>query len=144
MSDLFDEKNFPPMLLYETQPFDDEDYIYELKPGGIRCIAYLGDGKVALQNKRYKDVTSLYPELQEMHRCVKRRAVLDGELVVLQDGKPDFYALQKRSPVIRSSAQMNTMSLYQSLLSIVSFIYLGTWIRSGVSCLWADELIFGL
>ena len=61
MSDLFDEKNFPPMLLYETQPFDDEDYIYELKPDGIRCIAYLGDGKVVLQNKRYKDVTALFP-----------------------------------------------------------------------------------
>ncbi len=97
MSDLFDDKNISPMLLYETQPFDDEDYIYELKLDGIRCIAYLGDGKVVLQNKRYKDVTALYPELQEMHRCVKRRTVLDGELVVLQDGKPDFYALQKRS-----------------------------------------------
>ena len=31
MSDLFDDKNISPMLLYETQPFDDEDYIYELK-----------------------------------------------------------------------------------------------------------------
>ena len=97
MSDLFDDKNISPMLLYETQPFDDEDYIYELKLDGIRCIAYLGDGKVVLQNKRYKDVTALYPELQEMHRCVRRRTVLDGELVVLRDGKPDFYALQKRS-----------------------------------------------
>ena len=96
MSDLFDNKIISPMLLYETQPFDDEDYIYELKLDGIRCI-YLGDGKVVLQNKRYKDVTLLYPELHEMHRCVRRRAVLDGELVVLQDGKPDFYALQKRS-----------------------------------------------
>ena len=85
------------MLLFETQPFDDEDYIYELKLDGIRCIAYLGDGKVVLQNKRYKDVTALYPELHEMYRCVRRRAVLDGELVVLQEGKPDFYALQKRS-----------------------------------------------
>ena len=36
------------MLLYETQPFSDEDYIYELKLDGIRCIAYLGEQKVAL------------------------------------------------------------------------------------------------
>ncbi len=97
MSDLFDDRNISPMLLYETQAFDDEDYIYELKLDGIRCIAYLGDGKVVLQNKRYKDVTALYPELHEMHCCVRRRTVLDGELVVLRDGKPDFYALQKRS-----------------------------------------------
>ena len=31
-------------------------------------------------------------------KCVKRRVILDGELVVLnKDGKPDFYALQRRS-----------------------------------------------
>ena len=41
MSDLFDEKNISPMLLYETQPFDDKDYIYELKLDGIRCLAYI-------------------------------------------------------------------------------------------------------
>lgn len=39
MSDLFDDKNIPPMLLYETKPFDDENYIYELKLDGIRCLA---------------------------------------------------------------------------------------------------------
>ena len=32
-----------------------------------------------------------------MSKCVKKNTVLDGELVVLTDGKPDFYALQKRS-----------------------------------------------
>ena len=72
MSDLFDDKNISPVLLCETQPFDDEDYIYELKPDGIRCIAYLGDGKVVLQNKRYKDVTALFP------CCTRCTAVSDG------------------------------------------------------------------
>ena len=32
-----------------------------------------------------------------MSKCVKKNTVLDGELVVLTNGKPDFYALQKRS-----------------------------------------------
>ena len=41
MSDLFEDKNISPMLLYETQPFDDENYIYELKLDGIRCLAYI-------------------------------------------------------------------------------------------------------
>lgn len=41
MSDLFENKNIDPMLLCETEPFDDEDYIYELKLDGIRCIAYI-------------------------------------------------------------------------------------------------------
>ncbi len=97
MADLFKDKNISPMLLYEVkEPFDDKDYIYELKLDGIRCIAYIGSN-VILQNKRFKDVTEIYPELSEMNKCVKKNAVLDGELVALTDGKPDFYALQKRS-----------------------------------------------
>lgn len=97
MSDLFCDKNISPMLLHEVkEPFDDKEYIYELKLDGIRCIAYLGKN-VVLQNKRYKDVTAIYPELSEMYRCVHCNSVLDGELVVLTEGKPDFYALQKRS-----------------------------------------------
>lgn len=98
MRDLFDEKNISPMLLNEVkEPFDDEDYIYELKLDGIRCVAYIEQKSVTLQNKRFKDLTDIYPELSDICKCVKKRVILDGELVVLTDGKPDFYALQKRS-----------------------------------------------
>ena len=98
MSDLFEDKNISPMLLHEVkESFDDEEYIYELKLDGIRCIAYIDTDSVVLQNKRNKDVTEIYPELSQMNECVKKRVIIDGELVVLTDGKPDFYALQKRS-----------------------------------------------
>ena len=98
MSDLFEEKDITPMLLgEEKQPFDDIEYIYELKLDGIRCIAYLEKGKVTLRNKRNKDVTAVYPELAHMHRCAKKRCILDGELVAFTGGKPDFYAVQRRS-----------------------------------------------
>lgn len=98
MVDLFEEKNISPMLLNEVkEPFDDEDYIYELKLDGIRCVAYIEPKSVTLQNKRFKDLNDIYPELSDICKCVKKRVILDGELVVLTDGKPDFYALQKRS-----------------------------------------------
>lgn len=86
------------MLLHEVkEPFDDEHYIYELKLDGIRCVAYIEPKSVVLQNKRFKDVTEIYPELSELKKCIKKRVILDGELVVLTDGKPNFYALQRRS-----------------------------------------------
>jgi len=86
------------MLLHEVQePFDDENYIYELKLDGIRCIAYIEPKSVTLQNKRFKELTHIYPELSGICKCVKKRVILDGELVVLTNGKPDFYALQRRS-----------------------------------------------
>ena len=98
MADLFEEKNISPMLLNEVkEPFDDDDYIYELKLDGIRCVAYIEPKSVTLQNKRFKDLTDIYPELSDICKCVKKRVILDGELVVLSDGKPDFYALHKRS-----------------------------------------------
>ena len=98
MADLFEEKNISPMLLNEVkEPFDNEDCIYELKLDGIRCVAYIEPKLVTLQNKRFKDLTPIYPELNDICNCVKKRVILDGELVVMTDGKPDFYALQKRS-----------------------------------------------
>lgn len=98
MSDLFEDKNISPMLLYEVkEPFDDKNYIYELKLDGIRCLSYIDSHSVVLQNKRYKDVTDIYPELSQMNKCVKKKTILDGELVSLIDGKPNFYALQTRS-----------------------------------------------
>lgn len=98
MADLFEDKNISPMLLQEIkEPFDDKDYIYELKLDGIRCIAYIEPNSVTLQNKRFKELTPIYPELNAISKCVKKRIILDGELVVLTDGKPNFYALQRRS-----------------------------------------------
>ena len=67
MLDLFQRKSLEPMLIgHEVEPFDDEDSLFELKLDGIRCIAYIERGKVTLKNKRNKDVTLLYPELQEL------------------------------------------------------------------------------
>lgn len=98
MGDLFEEKNISPMLLSEVkQPFDSEEYIYELKLDGIRCIAYLSPYSVNLRNKRNKELINVYPELKKANECVRTQCILDGELVVLSNGKPDFYSLQERS-----------------------------------------------
>lgn len=96
MSDLFEDNNIQPMLLHRTEPFDDPDYIYELKFDGIRCLAYLGDN-TTLRNKRNKDVTEIYPELRNIHTRAVKKCIVDGELVAFTDGKPDFFALQGRS-----------------------------------------------
>ena len=38
----------------EGEPFDSEEYIYELKLDGERCIAYLDKDKTILKNKMRK------------------------------------------------------------------------------------------
>ena len=86
------------MLLEEQkEPFDDENYIFELKLDGIRAIAYLEKDAVYIRNKRNKELIDIYPELRNIFKQAKKPCVLDGELVVLNnDGSPNFYALQKR------------------------------------------------
>lgn len=97
MTDLFEEKNIKPMLISEmAQPFNDPEWIYELKLDGIRCIAYLDHG-TELRNKRNDRLLPKVPELGSIHECVKERCILDGELVILRNGVPDFFELQRRT-----------------------------------------------
>lgn len=96
--DLFQEKNIAPMLIARMQePFDDPDWIYELKLDGCRCIAYLENGRTVLRNKRNMELLPRFPELKNINTAVKDDCILDGELVVLVNGVPDFYELQKRT-----------------------------------------------
>jgi DNA ligase D-like protein (predicted ligase) len=97
---LFDEKNISPMLLFETQPFNDKNYIYELKFDGSRCIAYIDKDSTILKNKRQKILNDAFPELTKIHKASNKRCILDGEIVCMKNGKPDFYTLQARSLLV--------------------------------------------
>lgn len=98
MTDLWESKTVKPMLIgAEGEPFDSEDFLYELKLDGERCIAYLDKDRTILKNKRNVLMLPKVPELSEIHRNVNVRCILDGELAVIKDGKPDFFEIQKRS-----------------------------------------------
>lgn len=98
MTDIFIEKNMKPMLIGVEQPaFDSSEYIYELKLDGERCIAYLDKDNTELRNKRNVKMLPKVPELAEIHKQVNCRCILDGELAIIKDGKPDFFEIQRRS-----------------------------------------------
>ena len=94
---LLDERNIRPMLAQTADPFDSEQHVFEPKWDGMRCIAYLRDRKVELQNRNLTIVTKSYPELETIASHVhSNAAVLDGEIVVLEKGLPSFDLLQYR------------------------------------------------
>jgi len=96
--DIFEKKDIAPMLIGRDEAaFDSDDFIYELKWDGIRCIAYLWEDGHELRNKRNKSLNATYPELNGIHKQAKARCILDGELVILKDGKPYFHEIQRRS-----------------------------------------------
>lgn len=99
MSNLFKDKCISPMLIGEVgEAFNSKEYIYEFKWDGERCIAFLDpqDG-TELRNKRNVKMLPKVPELSAINKQVKKRCILDGELMVLKEGKPDFYEIQRRS-----------------------------------------------
>ena len=98
MMDLFMERIASPMLIaQQTDAFDSPDWIYELKMDGFRCLAYMGKDSVDFRDKRNMQMLSRFPELRDLYRNAGDRCILDGEIVVLVHGVPDFYCLQKRT-----------------------------------------------
>src|SRR3990172_3178059 len=89
-----------PMLAKSSPPFDSENHTFELKWDGTRCIAFLDRDNVRLQNRRLLDITYRYPEFQELNKKLNvKSAALDGEIVVLENGRPDFERLQQRQHI---------------------------------------------
>lgn len=84
-------------MLAETapHPFNGSDWIFEVKWDGIRAIAYV-DEKLKILSRSGQDLTFKFPELQELISLTSR-AVLDGEIIVMENGHPNFAAVAKRS-----------------------------------------------
>ena len=99
MSDWF-SKRIKPMLAVRGKPFSSDEFIYEIKWDGTRCIAFVDveNKRLRLQNRRLMEIAYRYPEL-DFFNFLSQNAVIDGEIVVLKDGKPSFHLLQKREHV---------------------------------------------
>ncbi len=100
----------PPMLAKPGVPFDSPEHLFELKWDGTRVLAFVEQGGYRLVNRHRVDVTDRYPELGFL-RSLPAGAILDGEVVVLHEGKPSFRLLlsrnQARAPFkIQSLARM--------------------------------------
>ncbi|MGH8918301.1 MAG: hypothetical protein ACRD0H_08195, partial [Actinomycetes bacterium] len=92
-----------PMLvsLRHGFPADDDAYGWELKWDGLRAVAYVSGGKVRLISRNDKDMAASYPELSVLAERVSTPVILDGEIVALRGGRPDFGLLQSRMHVLR-------------------------------------------
>ena len=80
----------PMLATIIDKPFDDEDWLYEIKWDGYRAIAYLDGKTVRLVSRNQNDLTAAYPELHAFsHYIQARTAILDGEIVALDEqGRP--------------------------------------------------------
>jgi bifunctional non-homologous end joining protein LigD len=87
----------PMKATLSTLPGDEDGWAYEIKWDGYRTLAFVDAGRVRMQSSNLLDVTAKWPELGELAEGVHaERAILDGELVVLDDvGRPRFELIQR-------------------------------------------------
>jgi bifunctional non-homologous end joining protein LigD len=80
-------------------------WAYEVKWDGVRALVAVEGGHVRATSRNGNDITGGYPELAGLD---VPDALLDGELVALADGVPDFGTLQARMHVRSPSPALVT------------------------------------
>ncbi|HLU30260.1 MAG TPA: non-homologous end-joining DNA ligase [Acidimicrobiia bacterium] len=89
----------PMLATLAERAFDNSAWSFEPKWDGIRALA-MCDVETTLVSRNGNRVTAGYPELQALHdRLVAVDAILDGEIVAFEDGRPSFQRLQGRMHV---------------------------------------------
>ena len=84
------------MLAKETaNAFDDKEWLFEIKWDGYRAISEINGGNVLLYSRNGNSFINDYPLVVRELKKIKHDAVLDGEIVILNEkGKSDFQKLQ--------------------------------------------------
>lgn len=101
-------RHIPPMtaVLRGELPEDDERWAFELKWDGVRAVAYVRRNGLELVSRNDKDMSRSYPELGALTGMTEEPVILDGEIVALRDGRPDFGLLQSRMHVQRPTDRL--------------------------------------
>ena len=74
------------------------EWLHEVKWDGMRVLADVHDGRLALTSRNGNDATASFPELDGLKETYDD-LLLDGEVVAFDAGKPSFAALAERMHV---------------------------------------------
>lgn len=90
---------YPMLATAIEKPFDNPEWLFEIKWDGYRAVAFIDDGRVRFVSRNQNDLTAQFPELGTLPRFIKaRRAIFDGEIVALdEEGRPSFSLMQQRT-----------------------------------------------
>jgi bifunctional non-homologous end joining protein LigD len=88
-----------PMLAFLTEePFDDNNWVFELKLDGYRVISLVNKGKVNLFSRNGKSFNTVFDTFRKELLKPGHNVVVDGEVVAVdKKGRPVFQLLQNYS-----------------------------------------------
>jgi len=116
-----------PMLATSVDvPFDDPEWLFEIKWDGYRAIAFIAGGKVRLVSRNQNDLTAQYPELQSVPSFIKAEtAVLDGEIAALDEqGRASFSLMQQRTGIRAGGRRTASRQDISVLYYVFDLLYL--------------------
>ncbi len=100
----------PMLATLADHPFSDPNWLFEIKWDGVRALARIENGDLALRSRNAIDIAQRYPELASLPDALAaRQAILDGEVVALDaHGHSNFERLQERMHVRAPSENLVT------------------------------------
>jgi len=109
--------------------FADLDWMFEIKWAGYRAIAFIHNGAVRLVSRNQNDLTPRYPEVRELTKFVSAKtAILDGEVVVLDEqGRSSFSLMQQRTGIRSHGRQAAPRSELPVLYYAFDLLYLDSY-----------------
>jgi len=89
----------PMLATLVDDPFDDAQWLFEIKWDGYRAVTFVRDGHATMLSRNQNDLTG---EFQEVARAADKipveNAILDGEVVALdEEGRSSFSLMQQRT-----------------------------------------------
>jgi bifunctional non-homologous end joining protein LigD len=85
----------PMLATLVDKPFDDDEWIYEVKWDGYRTVAFMNKGEVELKSRNDKSFNDKFYPIHDELKSLGIDAVMDGEVVVLgKGGTANFGSLQ--------------------------------------------------
>ncbi|MFD2611701.1 ATP-dependent DNA ligase [Paenibacillus gansuensis] len=106
---------------------------YEIKWDGTRMVTYYDQGTVTVYNRKQRERTHHYPELQDIHSyCMAESVILDGEMIALgRDGKPSFHEVMRRDLLTRMERIKEVQPAVPVTYMIFDVLYHnGTWVHT--------------
>lgn len=98
----------PMMATLIDEPFDDEEWIFEIKWDGFRAVADVNGSKIDLYSRNLLSFNTKFPLIVEHLKKLKIDAIFDGEIVVVdKKGRSSFQLIQNYQLGIEPETNLN-------------------------------------
>ena len=130
----------PMLATLAAEAFSDEEWIFESKLDGVRCLAVHQRNHAQLLSRNQRHLNSTYPELGEpLSAQPVQNYIADGEVVAFKNGITSFSQLQQRLGV-RDPQEASRRGV-KVFYYIFDLLYLNGYDLRGVPLIYRKDLL---